>query len=119
MNDDPFEMFCLYYLGLDREGDYRFHNANQIAREFNWSVQEMMAQLERMNLHPDTVVNTNFPLARYQVDIQIAAETGNPLEIRALATKIYGEFQRKRGQRRDWLAEIEQEKQKGQDKQPS
>jgi hypothetical protein len=110
MLDDPFEMFCLYYLGLNPQGEYRFHNANQIAREHNWSVQELLRHLSGMNLHPDQVVNTDFPLARYQVDVQIAAETSNGLQLRSLARKIYEEFLRARGRPRDWLGEIEQER---------
>ena len=37
MNPDPFDVFCLYYLGLTPEGEVRFQNANQVAGRYNWT----------------------------------------------------------------------------------
>ena len=69
MQQKRFEMFCLYYLGLNPQGEYRFLNANQVARQFNWTVDQLMTTLRKLDIHPDTVLNTDFPLARRQVDI--------------------------------------------------
>jgi len=109
MLNDPFQLFCLYYLGLNEQGEYRFVNANQICRNFNWSVGELMQALDRHKLHPDTVLNTNFPLARHQVDVQIAAESETGEQLKARASQIYEAFQRSLGQKRDWLKEIAEE----------
>ncbi len=111
MGNDPFELFCLYYLGLTPEGDYRFANANQIAARLNCTVEDLMGTLHGHGLHPDTVLNTDFPLARYQVDIQIAAESASPEWLKDFAERVYQEFRNHTGQSRDWLAEIEPEKQ--------
>lgn len=115
MASDPFELFCLYYLGLTPEGAYRFANANQLAARLNCTVDDLMGALKGHGLHPDTVLNTDFPLARYQVDVQIAAENASPEWMRDFAQRIYAEFLGHVGKRRDWLAEIEREKQADRD----
>ncbi len=106
----PFELFCLYYLGLTPKGEYRFANANQVAGQYNWTVTQLMDHLEKHGLHPDIVLNTDFPLARHQVDIQLAAEKESPLELQNRANRIFLEFSASRGKRRNWIKEIEEEK---------
>lgn len=115
MGKDPFDLFCQYYLGLTPEGGYKFSNANKIAARLKLSVAELMQTLRGHGLHPDTVVHTDFPLARYQADFQIAAESDSRERLVAFAQKIYQEFRRSGGKRRDWLAEIQQEKQQDMD----
>jgi hypothetical protein len=110
MRDDPFGLFCLYYLGLSPEGQYRFQNGNQIAKRFNWTVADLMEVLRKQGQHPDVVLNTDFPMARHQADLQIAAEEETPEELRARAREIWQEFRTRTGKRRDWLAEIERER---------
>lgn len=110
MQPGPFTLFCLYYLGISPEGDYQFVNANQVARQLNWTVDELMAALKGHGIHPDTVLNTDFPMARHQVDIQIAAEAGGRDQLRALAEAIYEQFIGAAGKKRDWLKEIEAER---------
>ncbi len=108
--DNPFELFCLYYLGLSPEGEYRFVNGNQIAKRYNCTVAELMAFLKDHQLDPDTVLNTDFPMARYQVDIQLAAEGGDAEQAMELAGRVFSAFRARIGNTRDWQQEIEQEK---------
>lgn len=109
-NADPFEVFCLYYLGLSSEGAYKFTNANQVAKHYNWSVGELNAYLKKHKMDSDTVVNTDFPLARHQVDLQLMAERSpGPIPL-DFAERIFTEFQNRVGNRRDWLREIEEER---------
>jgi hypothetical protein len=110
MRDDPFSLFCLYYLGLTPEGQVRFQNGNQIAKRFNWTVADLMEVLRKQGLHPDAVLNTDFPMARHQADLQIAAAEETPEELRLRAREIWQEFRTRIGKRRDWLAEIERER---------
>jgi hypothetical protein len=110
MHDDPFGLFCYYYLGLTPQGECRFWNANQIARRLNWTVADLLVVLKRHGLHPDTVLNTDFPMARYQADLQIAAEIESHEQVRARAEAIYQQFRQRAGKRRDWLKEIEEER---------
>jgi hypothetical protein len=69
-----------------------------------------MEVLRRQGQHPDVVLNTDFPMARHQADLQIAVEMESPDEVRARAFVIWEEFRGRVGKRRDWLAEIEREK---------
>ncbi|HUJ76244.1 MAG TPA: hypothetical protein VL359_15385 [bacterium] len=110
MVDDSFRLFCWYYLGLNPQGQYKFVNANHIARQFNWTVDDLMRQLHKQGIHPDVVVNTDFPLAKWQVEIQLAAESESPDELSLRAQRVYQEFLQAVGHKRDWLKEIEQER---------
>ena len=107
---DPFEVFCWYYLGLSPQGEYRFVNANQIAQQYNCTVGDLMQFLKKHALDPDRVLNTDFPMARYQVDVQMTAEKVGPEQALEFAERIFAQFQANAGTRRDWLAEIEREK---------
>lgn len=112
MMPDPFQIFCLYYLGLTPEGEVRFQNANQVARHFNWTPEMLLKFLHDHRLHPDLVLNTDFPLSRYQVDLQIAAEREDSERLHARALGIYEAFTGVAGhKRRDWVKEIEEERQ--------
>ncbi len=106
---DALELFSFYYMGLNPEGTYRFANANQLARFYNATVPEIMTALRVAGLHPDSVVNTDFPMARYQVELQLASIDGDPDKLRAMASRIYDEFRAHAGKKRDWASEIESE----------
>lgn len=107
---NPFEVFAWYYLGLSPEGTYRFVNGNHIARHYNCTVGDLMSFLKEHKLDPDTVLNTDFPMARHQVDVQLAAEEHGPEWALELAARVYAQFQGRIGNRRDWLEEIERER---------
>jgi len=108
---DPLELFNWYYLGLSPRGEHKFLNGNQVAQSYNWTVDELMKALKKHRIDPDTVLNTDFPMARYQVDVQLAAERHGPEQLLELASRIFAEFQQRTGTARDWLAEIERERQ--------
>jgi hypothetical protein len=111
MVPDPFEVFCLYYLGLSPEGEVRFRNANQVAQRYNWTPQMLLDFLQKHRMHPDLVLNTDFPFAVHQVELQLAAARETPPELQARALRIYEDFRGVAGQRRrDWLKEIEEER---------
>ncbi|HEX7926960.1 MAG TPA: hypothetical protein VF678_05155 [bacterium] len=116
MRDDPFGLFCMYYLGLTPEGEYRFANGNQIAKLLNWTVADLLSVLSKHGLHPDTVLNTDFPMARHQVDIQLAAEKESREQLKVRAVEVYEQFRKTAGKRRDWLKEIADEQQEGRNK---
>ena len=107
---NPFEVFCWYYLGLSPQGEYRFVNANQIAQQYNCTVADLMRFLDKHGLDPDRVLNTDFPMARFQVDVQMTAENTGPEQALEFAERIFAHFQTSAGTRRDWLKEIEREK---------
>ena len=104
-------MFCLYYLGLTPEGDVGFFNANKIAKRLNWTAKAVLEFMASHRMHPDIVLNTDFPLARYQTDLHLAAEHEDPDTLRRRAEMIYEAFSQHSGTAsRDWLKEIEEER---------
>lgn len=107
---NPFEVFCWYYLGLNPQGEYRFVNGNKIAAHYNCTVADLIGFLKKHRLDPDVVLNTDFPMARYQVDVQLAAQEQGPEQAMELAARIFAEFKGRIGNSRDWLAEIERER---------
>ena len=110
MDFDALTLFSWYYLGITPEGEFQFVNANKIAKRINCTVDDLMKQLAKHNLHPDVVLNTNFPMARYQVDLQLAAEQEDEQQLRARAESIYESYLGSSGKKRDWLKEIEEER---------
>jgi len=106
------EMFQLYYLGLTPEGTVRFMNANKVAKHYNWTPEDVMAYLKRHRMDPDTVLACDFPMAEWQVKIQLAAQDNTPaFMLQEMAERLFALFQHARdtGRRRDWLGEIARE----------
>jgi hypothetical protein len=110
MADEAFLLFCEYYLGLTPQGEFRFTNANKMARRLNISPADVFAMLKRHRLHPDSVLNTAFPLARHQVDIQLAAGTVAAERLLEMARSAYEAYLGAASKPRDWLREIEEER---------
>ncbi|MEY3014840.1 MAG: hypothetical protein RIT45_3575 [Pseudomonadota bacterium] len=92
------ELFALYHLGLDREGQYAFRNAHQCARHLRVEVATFEQWLRDARLDTDAVKRVDFNLSVAHVDAQFvsrdevgrfvadtwrrfeAARTGQPLE---------------------------------------
>ncbi|MCH8077581.1 MAG: hypothetical protein IIC13_15355 [SAR324 cluster bacterium] len=111
-----FELFCWYYLGLSPKGEYSFVNGNKVAKIYNWTVGDLLHILKKQGLDPDLVLNTDFPMARYQVDVQMAAQQHGPDHALEFASRIYEDFKQRMGRRRDWAAEIEREREEDRDR---
>ena len=107
---EPQALFCWYYLGVNPEGGYGFVNANQLARTLNWTTAELMEALRQGKMHPDQVLHTDFPLAHYQVQLQLAAEKESSRGLLTQAQQAYAGWHARRGKKRDWLDEIERER---------
>lgn len=113
---DPFELFCWYYLGLSPKGEYSFVNGNKVAKIYNWTVGDLLKILKKHGLDPDLVLNTDFPMARYQVDVQMAAQEHGPEQALEFASRIFDDFKQRMGHRRDWAAEIRREREEDRDR---
>lgn len=112
MGDDPLALFSFYYLGLTPEGSYQFVNANQVARQLNWTIDELMKKLAKHKIDPDAVLNAAFPLAQHQVNFQLAADREDSEQLRDRASRIFDAYlhTKERGKKRNWLREIEEER---------
>jgi hypothetical protein len=102
----PFELFCAYHLGIARDGKYKLSNIHVVARQFNKSTGELKQLLQNYGLDSMTVMETDFDLAMAQVDIQLAPDGINPLE---LAKPMFEEFLKAPRKRIDWKKIIEED----------
>ena len=77
----------------------------------NWTAKAVLDFLASHRMHPDIVLNTDFPLARYQTDLHLAAEHEDADTLRRRAEMIFEAFSQHSGTAsRDWLREIEEER---------
>jgi hypothetical protein len=102
---DAFDLFCAYHLGITEEGGYRFQNIHQVARRFNVNAAIIKQLLVELGLDPDTVVHSAFDMAEAQVDIMLAPEGINRVE---LARAHYAQFLAAPKRARNWSKELEE-----------
>ena len=110
-NIDPFELFCAYHLGITQDKGYRTANINEVANRFR-SEQGMIKQaLKEYDMDPESLLNRDFDMALAQLDIQVAPEGVDRLE---LARGIYEEFQNAPRTKRDWKKILEEDRRENQ-----
>jgi hypothetical protein len=102
---EPFDLFCAYHLGITQEGGYRFQNVHQVAKRFGVNAAVIKQLLTDFQLDPDTVINTGFDMAGAQVDIMLAPEGINRVE---LARDLYAQFVAAPKRARNWVKELEE-----------
>lgn len=102
----PFELFCAYHLGISRDGNYRPANIHKVAREFNRSSGELKQLLADYGLDPMSVMERDFDLAMAQIDMQLAPEGINRVE---LARPLFEEFLAAPRRKIDWKKIIEED----------
>lgn len=64
----PRELFALYHLGLDPEGEHRFRNIGDVAKRYNVDRTTAMEWLVDARIDPDTVGTVEFNLSKLHVD---------------------------------------------------
>jgi hypothetical protein len=89
---DPFELFCFYNLGIDRNGWYKFRNLRETARYFGTSSEQIMKWLQEDHIDPETVRKVDFNLSKAHVDIQILSYTAPKEEILAAARERFNAY---------------------------
>lgn len=106
---DPFELFCAYYLGITPDKRYAAANIHDVARRFGVDAGVIRQALQEHRMDPETMMNVDFDLAMAQMDIQVAPEGIDRVE---LARELYAQFRSAAPKPRDWqrlLAEDERE----------
>ncbi len=110
-NIDPFELFCAYHLGITQDKGYRTANINEVANRFR-SEQGMVKQaLKEYDMDPESLLNRDFDMALAQLDIQVAPEGVDRLE---LAHGIYEDFKNAPHIKRDWKKILEEDRKENQ-----
>ena len=108
---DSFELFCAYHLGITREKGYRQANINEVANRFRTEPAMIKQALKEYDMDPESLLDREFDMALAQLDIQVAPEGVDRLE---LARGIYEEFQSAPRIKRDWNKILEEDRKENQ-----
>ncbi len=100
---EAFDLFCAYHLGITAEGGYRFQNIHQVAQRFGTNAGVIRQLLSDLGMDSDTVVHSSFDLAGAQVDIMLAPDGIDRVE---LARAMYRDFRQAPRRDRDWAREL-------------
>lgn len=103
---DPFELFCAYHLGITADRSYRPANIHDVARRFGVDAGVIRQVLQAYGMDPDTVLNTEFDLTMAQIDIEVAPEGVDRVE---LARSIYEDYRQAPRKARDWRRVLEED----------
>src|SRR5512139_3084799 len=102
---DPFDLFCAYHLGITADGGYRFQNVHQVAQRFGVNAAVIKQLLADFEMDSDTVIHSAFDMAGAQVDIMLAPEGVDRVEV---ARELFAEFRAAPKRARNWLRELEE-----------
>jgi len=103
---DPFQLFCAYHLGITPDKRFAPANIHDVARRFGVDAGVIRQVLQEHGMDAETVMNTDFDLAMAQIDIQVAPEGVDRVE---LAKGIYKEFRAAPRKPRDWRRLLEED----------
>ena len=106
-NLDAFSLFCAYHLGIGPNKEYKPSNINEVARRFGQDQGVVKQALKECNMDSASLLNKDFDMALAQLDIQVAPEGIDKME---LAKSIYEEFLQAPNKKRDWKKIIEEDR---------
>ena len=110
-NIDPFELFCAYHLGITKDKGYRTANINEVANRFRSEPGMIKQALKEYDMDPESLLDRDFDMGLAQLDIQVAPEGVDRLE---LAQGIYQDFKDAPRIKRDWNKILEEERKENQ-----
>ncbi len=110
-NIDPFELFCAYHLGITQDKGYRTSNINEVANRFRFEPGMIKQALKEYDMDSESLLDRDFDMALAQLDIQVAPEGVDRLE---LARGIYQDFQDAPRIKRDWNKILEEDRKENQ-----
>ncbi len=110
-NLEPFELFCAYHLGITPDNTYRTSNINEVAKRFNSNPATIKQALKEYDMSPESLLDRDFDMALAQLDIQVAPEGVDRIE---LAKGLYEEFLEAPRIKRDWKKILEEDRKENQ-----
>ena len=110
-NIDPFELFCAYHLGITQDKGYRNSNINEVANRFRSEPGMIKQALKEYDMDPESLLDRDFDISLAQLDIQVAPEGVDRLE---LARGIYQDYQDAPRVKRDWNKILEEDRKENQ-----
>ncbi len=103
---NPFDLFCAYHLGITADKSYKPANIHDVARRFGVESAEIRQALQANGMDPETMLDIDFDLTMAQIDIQVAPEGVDRVE---LAKGIFEEFRAAPRKKRDWRRLLEED----------
>jgi len=106
-NLEPFDLFCAYHLGIGPNKQYKPSNINEVANRFRQEPGVIRQALKEYGMDPGSLLDRDFDMALAQLDIQVAPEGVDRLE---LAKTIYEDYLKSPHQKRDWKKILEEDR---------
>ena len=106
-NLEPFDLFCAYHLGIGPNKQYKPSNINEVANRFRQEPGVIRQALKEYGMDSASLLDRDFDMALAQLDIQVAPEGVDRLE---LAKTIYEDYLEAPYQKRDWKKILEDDR---------
>ena len=105
-NLEPFDLFCAYHLGIGPNKQYKPSNINEVANRFRQEPGVIRQALKEYGMDSGSLLDRDFDMALAQLDIQVAPEGVDRIE---LAKTIYEDYLESPYQKRDWKKILEED----------
>jgi hypothetical protein len=105
-NLEPFDLFCAYHLGIGPNKQYKPANINEVANRFRQEPGVIRQALKEYGMDSASLLDRDFDMALAQLDIQVAPEGVDRLE---LAKTIYEDYLEAPYQKRNWKKILEED----------
>ena len=106
-NLEPFDLFCAYHLGIGPNKQYKPSNINEVANRFRQEPGIIRQALKEYGMDSASLLDRDFDMALAQLDIQVAPEGVDRLE---LAKTIYEDYLESPYQKRDWKKILDEDR---------
>ncbi len=105
---DAFQLFCAYHLGIGPNKEFRPANIHEVAKRFGTNPGAIRQSVKDHGMDPESLLDRDFDMALAQLDIQVAPEGIDKME---LAKGIYQEFLEAPLKKRDWKKILDEDRQ--------
>lgn len=107
VNIDAFQLFCAYHLGIGPNKEFKPSNINEVSKRFGTNPAILRQAMKEFGMDPSALLDRDFDMALAQLDIQVAPEGIDRLE---LAKGIYEDFLKAPLRKRDWKKILEEDR---------
>ncbi len=94
MKPDAFQIFCGYYLGLDREFAARFFNIHSLAAHYGIDADELQTLMADAGMPPEAMRHIDFNVAKAHGRAQDLVFSGTRDDVIAFAKAAFAEFRK-------------------------
>jgi len=92
MKPDAFQIFCGYYLGLDREFAAKFFNVHSLAAHYGIDANELQELMTGYKMPPEAMRHIDFNVAKAHGKAQDLVFSGTRQDVVEFAKAAFAEF---------------------------